>query len=119
MARMDGSVQRRRFSEEFKLEAIRLAGQGDRLVKDVAADLGIAVSLLHRWKKEFRNRSASGLPGGGKVTTRIPSGSIFPGHGRLTPQDEEIRQLKRELAVVTQERDILKKATVYFAKESR
>ena|SRR5688572_4340583 len=115
-------LTRRKFTEEFKLEAVRLASMGERSAKEVASDLGIGESVLHRWKKEFRDRTANGLSGGlsnGKVTGKVLPGSIFPGHGKLTPQDEELRQLRQENAILRQERDILKKATAYFAKESR
>ena len=60
-----------------------------------------------------REKRQAKRSGGGVVA------EIFPGNGKLTSQDEEIRQLRRELAVARQERDFLKKATAFFAKESR
>ena len=98
--------QRRGFSKEFKLEAVRLASSGEKTLSHVARDLGIHPSLLTRWKREALESSS------------VPDG-IFPGNGKLTSQDEEIRRLRRELAIAREERDFLKKATAFFAKESR
>jgi len=94
--------ERRKFSREFKLEAVRLATSGDRTVAQVARQLGVRADLLHKWER----------------LTRL-EGDAFPGNGRLSAQDDEIRRLRRELALVREERDILKKATAFFAKESR
>lgn len=65
-------------------------------------------NLLRSWKRQALERSAASA-----------GGEIFPGNGKLTSQDEELRRLRRELAVTRQERDFLKKATAFFAKESR
>jgi transposase len=94
---------RRQFSAEFKREAVRLVEDG-RAVLDVARSLEIRADVLRRWRRELTTA-------GGPVA--------FPGHGKLTSQDEEIRRLRRELEVARQERDFLKRATVFFAKESR
>jgi transposase len=94
---------RRIHSKEFKVQAVRLASEPGAMLKKTAEDLGIHPSLLQHWKKQF-------LTGGGQA---------FPGHGRLQPDDEEIRKLRLELKRVTEERDILKKATLFFAQESR
>ena len=94
---------RRRHPREFKLEAVRLVMEQGRSVRETARSLGIAESLLHSWKKKF-----------------LADGDVaFPGHGKPVPKDEEIRALRRELERVRQERDILKKATAYFAKHTR
>ena len=102
--------ERREFSREFKLEAVRLATSGETSLAQVARDIGVHANLLSSWKREALERSnnASSLADG-----------VFPGHGKLTSQDEEIRRLRRELAVAREERDFLKKATAFFAKESR
>ena len=92
---------RRKYSAEFKLEAVRMVVEQDRTVIDVADSLGIDRSLLQRWKSQVK---ASGV-------------EAFPGNGRLKGSDEEVQQLRRELAQARQERDILKKALAYFAKE--
>jgi len=96
--------QRRQFSKEFKLEAVRLAA-GDRAASTVAREFGIRDGLLRRWRQQF--------------ATAPNAGEAFPGHGKLTSQDEELRQLRREVVRLREERDILKKATAFFARESR
>jgi transposase len=92
-------MNRRSHSSEFKMEAVRLAERGDVPVSHVARDLGIHESLLHKWIKQFGKKSD-----GSQVTAN---------------EHEELIRLRRELRVVTEERDILKKATAFFAKQSR
>lgn len=92
-------MNRRKHSNEFKLEAVRLAERGDAPVRQVAKDLGINESLLHKWIKQFGKK---------------PDGS------RLTPDEhEELIRLRRENRVLKEERDILKKATAFFARQSQ
>ena len=95
----------RTFTAEFKLEAIKLALSPGNSIVQVASDLGVGKSTLTHWIREYRERG----------------GAAFPGHGNavLTPQEAEIARLKRELEIARQERDILKKATMFFAKESK
>lgn len=93
--------KRRQYTREFKLEAVKMVVEQARTVTDVADGLGIARGLLQTWKKKF-----------------VEDGAVaFPGHGSLKPEDEEIRALRKELARVRQERDILKKAAAYFAND--
>ena len=92
---------RRKYSREFKLEAVRLVVEQDRTVRDVAESLGVNRSVLQHWKSQLKAEGAL----------------AFPGNGCPSAADEENRRLKKELARVRQERDILKKATAYFAKE--
>jgi transposase len=99
--------QRRRFTHEFKLEAVRLAAVGDRPVSEVARELGIRAEMLRQWRRQAEARVG-----------HRPS-DIFPGNGKLMSQDEEIRKLRRENAVLREERDILGKATAFFAKGVR
>jgi transposase len=99
--------QRRRFTHEFKLEAVRLATVGDRRVSEIAHDLGIGVNVLRQWKRQAEARVG-----------HHPT-DIFPGNGKVSSQDEEIRRLRREVAVLREERDILGKATAFFAKGVR
>jgi transposase len=98
-----GSKRKRLFSREFKVEAVRLATTGSKPVTEVARELDISAALLHTWMREERRKGEE----------------AFPGNGNLSASDEEVRRLRRELARVTEERDILKKATAFFAKESR
>jgi transposase len=99
--------RRRRFTQEFKLEAVRLAAVGDRSIQAVARDLGIGANILRQWKRQAETRSG-----------HSPA-DIFPGNGKLMSQDEEIRRLRREVTVLREERDILGKATAFFAKGVR
>jgi transposase len=94
-------VKRQRFTAEFKREAVRLLDAGERPASELAIDLGIRRNQLYKWKTEL---------------ARLGEAS-FQGSGRKADQDSEIVRLKRELARVTEERDILKKAAAYFAKE--
>ncbi|KAB0614682.1 transposase [Castellaniella defragrans] len=92
---------RRHFTDEFKREAVRLAEQPDTNVSRIAQDLGLDPSVLRRWVGQMR---------GG---TWEPA----PGKPLKSAQQQEIEQLRRELAKVKTERDILKKAVGYFAKD--
>lgn len=95
--------QRRQHTREFKLEAVRLVVEQGHSVSSVAQNLDISRSLLQRWKEQF-----------------VKDGAVaFPGHGKMTPRDEEVRELKRKLARAERERDILKKALGYFAEDQK
>ena len=91
---------RRKYDKEFKIEAVRLALRDDRTQQSVADGLGISQANITRWIKEY---SADGK-------------QAFPGKGRLKPDDEEMRRLKRENEVLKEERDILKKALAVFSR---
>ncbi len=95
--------KRRSFSKEFKLEAVRLVIDGGISIAQVARDLGIRASLLGRWKQEYEQ----------------DEGNAFPGKGQLKPEEEELRNLRKENARLRMERDILKKAAVIFSKDSQ
>lgn len=93
---------RQRFSREFKLEAVRLLEQGGKPATQLAMELGIPRNRLYKWQKELSAKGEAAFQGSG----RKPLG-----------QQSEIERLKAELKKVTEERDILKKAAAYFAKE--
>jgi transposase len=95
--------ERRKYTREFKLEAVRLAAESERSVAAVARDLGIPPNNLYNWRQELVN-------GGNEA---------FPGQGRLKDTDDELRYLRRELDNARQEAEILKKALLYFTKEHR
>ena len=99
------SVVRKRqsFSAEFKRGAIDLVLNKGMKSSQVGRDLGIAPGVVGRWVKEFLN-SDSGA---------------FPGRGRLSPQDQKISDLEQEVRQLKMERDILKKATAFFANHGR
>jgi len=92
---------RRVYSEEFKREAVELSMRPDKSVKEIAENLGINAGVLTRWRREFKNGGELAFPGRGKQ--------------RLTPEEEENKALKKELADVKEERDILKKAMAIFS----
>jgi len=94
-------ASRRKFSDEYKREAVRLATQPGVTKSQVASDLGINANLLGRWCKDY---SANGE-------------AAFPGQGK--PRDQEMAQLKRELARVKKKRDFLREAATFFARESK
>ena len=93
--------QRRTYSQEFKQEAVQLTRQAGRGITQVAKDLGLNAAMLGHWCREAGQR-------GGKA---------FPGTG--TPHDQAFARLKRDLALVTRERDVLQEAAAFFAKTSR
>jgi transposase len=94
--------KRRRFSREFKVEAVRLVLTQRVSIAQAARDLGLHSNVLRNWVREQRADPAY----------------AFPGKGQQKPEDAEITQLRREVAHLKMERDILKKAAAYFAKES-
>ena len=96
-------MERRKFDKVFKEEAVRLILQEGRRVKDVASNLGVNPAMLSRWKRAYENNGKE----------------AFPGKGHLRPQDEEMRQLRRQLSDVTMERDILKKAVAIFSQRPK
>jgi transposase len=94
---------RKRFSPEFKREAVQLLESGSRPASEIARELGIPRNRLYKWQADLKVRGVAAFPGSGARKARMT----------------ELARLKRELARVTEERDILKKAAAYFAKESR
>lgn len=92
--------KRRTFSEEFKREAVELTRQHGAMISQVGRDIGVSAALLGRWRRELAS---------GKST-------VFPGSG--VPRDQELMALKRELARVKKERDFLRDAAAFFARES-
>lgn len=93
---------RRTFSREFKLEAVRLVNERGVAVTQAARDLGLHENVLRKWVREL---------------VADPQ-QAFPGHGQMKPEQAEIERLKKEVAKLKMERDILKKAAAYFARES-
>ena len=95
-------MERRKFTREFKLEAVRLIRERDVTVAQAARDLGVHGNMLRKWIRDFE----------------ADPQHAFPGQGQMKPEQAEIAQLKREVIRLKAERDILKKAAAYFAKES-
>jgi transposase len=90
----------RQYDREFKLNAVKLYQEGSKSLDKVALDLGIPMQTLASWVKQFKEHGDKG----------------FPGSGTLMPCNEELFRLRKELADVKQERDILKKAVAIFSK---
>ena len=92
---------RRTFSREYKLEAVRLVRDRGVSIAQAAWDLGVHENVLRKWVKD---RDAD------------PK-QAFPGQGQMKPEQAELERLRREVAKLKAERDILKKAAAYFAKD--
>ena len=95
--------EQRTYTKEFKLEAARLVETSGKSMTQVARDLGIADSTLYHWCQQLAGQGDQ----------------AFPGSGHQTGQEEELRRLKRELEIVRQERDILKKVVSIFSKDPK
>lgn len=99
---MSEAKQRKQYTEEFKTGAVRLVREAGKPVAQVARELGISANLLYRWRgEEHRARSLG--------TTRTA----------LKADAEELTRLRRELETVKKERDFLKSAAAYFARERK
>lgn len=95
-------MKRQRFTKEFKQEAVRLLRQADKPAAEVALELGVRRNQLYKWRDEIEKKGDNAFRGPGRNTL---------------DQESEISRLRRELEQVKEERDILKKAAAYFAKE--
>lgn len=95
--------KRNKYPREFKLEAVKQLESGEHTLSEVSRRLGVRASDLCAWQKEARELKEN----------------AFPGYGKRSGPNAEIDRLKRELEQVKEERDILKKAMAFFARESR
>ena len=94
---------RKKYSKEFKLDAVSLIAEQGYTRSEAARSLDINTNMLGRWMKEFQS----------------DDGQAFRGNGKLTPEQEENRRLKARVKRLQMEKEILKKATVFFAKETQ
>ena len=94
--------QRRKYTPEFKVEAVKLVTEQGYSVAEAARSLGIHETLLRSWRQTLEDQGDQ----------------AFPGHGKLTPFEEELRRLRAENQRLRAERDILKKAAAFFAREA-
>jgi len=92
--------KRRSFSKDFKLEAVKLVKEGGLGAARAAKDLGICETSLRRWVKQYEIDHGEGSAG-----------------ALTTAEKEELRRLRREVRTLRMEREVLKKATAFFAKE--
>jgi transposase len=95
-------MRRRKFSREFKVEAVKLVKERGVSAAQAARDLDVHENVLRKWVKEFGS----------------DPGQAFPGQGQMKPEQQEIVRLRREVNKLKAERDILKKAAAFFAKEA-
>jgi transposase len=95
-------MQRRKFGREFKIEAVRLIKDRGVSVAQTARDLDVHENVLRKWVKEFSS----------------DPGQAFPGPGQMKPEQAEIDRLRKEVVRLRAERDILKKATAFFARDA-
>ena len=95
---------RKKYSKEFKLDAISLVTEQGYTRTEAAKSLDIQANMLGRWVKEHQADD---------------SGQAFRGNGKLTPEQDEIKNLKAQVKRLEMEKDILKKATVFFAAETK
>ena len=93
----------RRYSKEFKLEAIRQMTTSNKPITQLARELDVRVNQLYKWKAQQQTKDDS----------------AFPGRGRKTGKEAEIGTLRREIKDLREENEILKKAAQYFASQSR
>ena len=93
---------RKRYTREFKQDAVRLVNEQGYKQTEAARNLGIDRRMLGRWIREFQSDERE----------------AFRGNGKLTGEQEELRRLREENRRLKTEREILRKATAFFAKES-
>ena len=93
----------KQYSVEFKMDAVKRVKTTDASVARVASELGINENTLHGWLKRYREKSVD----------------PFPGSGKLSSDDAQMRKLERENRELLEEIEILKKAAAYFAKNQK
>ncbi len=96
-------MPRRSYDKEFKLSAVKLVLDSGRSVGSIAADLGVSGNSLFNWKRKYQ----------------ADAKNAFPGKGHQKPEQEELRKRDKEIATLKMERDILKKALAFFAKDGK
>jgi transposase len=94
--------KRKKFSKQFKIDAVKLVTEQGYNISEAARNLGIHHSSLRRWKKQFETSG----------------NQAFPGKGHMSPEKEELERLRKEVKKLRMEREILKKAAAFFANES-
>src|SRR5262245_42707914 len=95
-------AKRRTYTREFKVEAVKLVTEKGYSVAEAARSLGVHETLLRSWKQALS----------------VQGDQAFPGQGHLPPFEEELRRLRAENQRLQAERDILKKAAAFFAREA-
>lgn len=93
----------KRYDKNFKEEAVRLVLEQGRLAPSVAESIGIHINTLYKWINLYKEHKEH----------------AFPGSGNLRPEDEELRKLRRRVADLEMENELLKKVTAIFAKDRK
>jgi transposase len=93
--------QRKTYTKAFKLETIKLYESSGKSAAQIEQDLDLPRGMIHKWRRGLKQSE----------------GPAFPGKGHQSEMEAELRRLKRENAILRQEREILKKAVVFFSKE--
>ena len=96
-------TKRKKYSKEFKLDAVSLVLEQGYTRAEAAKSLGINANMLGRWIQQFESENSQS----------------FRGNGKLSPEQEQIRELKKQVKKLELEKEILKKATVFFAAETK
>jgi transposase len=99
------SVKRKKYSKQYKLDAIQMYEKGEKSMSQVERELGITAGLLAKWRDELQQAK--------------DPGEAFPGNGNLPDSEARIRQLERENAQLRQEKEILKKVLGIYSKDAR
>ena len=95
--------KRKSYSKQFKIDAVKLVTEDGYKISEAARNLGVHPVLLGRWKQQIE----------------VEGTEAFPGKGHMTPEIEELYRLRKENKRLRMEREILKRATAFFAKESK
>jgi len=98
-------IDRKKYTKEFKLEAIRMYENSERTASEIERELGITKGLLSRWKQQYEGVSRKE--------------EVFPGNGKMMDTDARIRQLERENIQLRQDKEILKKVLEMFSKDGK
>lgn len=104
---MERKGKRRSHSREFKLEAVRLSNDPTKTIAEVARELNIRENDLHEWRHQVAKKGDNVFPGAGVRNKRT----------KKNTDNDELAKLRKEVARLRQERDILKKSLIYFAKD--
>jgi transposase len=99
------SVKRKKYSKQFKLDAIQMYENGEKSMAQVERELGITEGLLAKWREELLQAK--------------DQADTFPGNGKLPDSEARLRQLERENAQLRQEKEILKKVLEIYSKDAR
>ena len=95
---------RRKYSREFKVEAVRMLDEGEKTGHEIEKELGVGSGQVYRWRKELQAEGAEGI-------------RAFPGNGKA--RDQELVELRKEVRELREERDIMRKAVAIFSNHKK